>query len=46
MNSESPNQRIEPMTRSAVSLVSRSGAIHALLVVAHPCRYLSELSIE
>jgi hypothetical protein len=35
---ESSNQRIEPMTRSAVTLLLQSGAIGALLVMAHPGR--------
>lgn len=33
-----PNQRIEPMRRSAFRLVSHSGAIDALLLMAHPGR--------
>lgn len=33
-----PNQRIEPMTRSAVSLQFQSNAMDALLVMAHPDR--------
>ena len=32
------NQRIEPMTRSAVTLMSLSTAIGALLIMAHPYR--------
>jgi hypothetical protein len=32
------NQRIEPMTRSAVMLLMQSGILDALLVMAHPCR--------
>jgi hypothetical protein len=31
------NQRVEPMTRSAVSLLFQSTAACALLVMAHPC---------
>jgi hypothetical protein len=38
----SSNQRIEPMTRSAVSLLFRSDATNALLVMAHPCRSLEK----
>jgi hypothetical protein len=31
------NQRIEPMTRSAVTFIPDSDAIGAHLVMAHPC---------
>ena len=34
----SPNQRIEPMRRSAFRLVPRSEAVDALLLMAHPWR--------
>jgi hypothetical protein len=34
----SPNQRIEPMTRSAISQRFQSNATGALLVMAHPGR--------
>ena len=34
----SPNQRVAPMTRSAVTLRSQSEVLGALLVMAHPCR--------
>ena len=33
-----PNQRIEPMRRSAFRLVPHSGAVDALLLMAHPWR--------
>ena len=33
-----PNQRIEPMTRSAMTLRFQSDAVGALLVMAHPGR--------
>jgi hypothetical protein len=33
-----PNQRIEPTTRSAITLLSQSSAVDALLVMAHPYR--------
>src|SRR5258708_32176786 len=36
------NQRVEPMTRSAVTLLFQSTAAGALLVMAHPCRYTEE----
>src|SRR5262249_16289397 len=34
----SPNQRVEPMTRSAVTLLFQSAATGALLLMPHPCR--------
>jgi hypothetical protein len=33
-----PNQRIEPMTRSAVMFILDSTSVDALLVMAHPRR--------
>ena len=35
---KSANQRIEPMTRSAIALIFEADAIGALLVMAHPYR--------
>jgi hypothetical protein len=35
-----PNKRIEPMTSSAVRPLLQAGAIGALLVAAHPQRWL------
>ena len=36
--SEISNQRAEPMTSSAVTLLFQSGATGALLIMARPCR--------
>ena len=33
-----PNQRIEPMRRSAVRFIPIAGAVDALLLMAHPSR--------
>ena len=33
-----PNQRMEPMTRSAITLLFQSNVAGALLVMAHPYR--------
>ena len=38
MTITSPNHRIEPMTRSAMTPLFQSSATDALLVMAHPCR--------
>ncbi|MDA1277305.1 MAG: hypothetical protein O2960_25135 [Verrucomicrobia bacterium] len=38
---EEPNQRIEPMTRSAITPPFQSDALGALLVMAHPDRSVS-----
>jgi hypothetical protein len=35
----SANNRIEPMTRSAVTVISVPDGLGALLVMAHPFRY-------
>ena len=37
-----PNQRVEPMTRSAMTLRFQSNAAGALLVMAHPYRYAEQ----
>jgi hypothetical protein len=39
-----PNKRIEPMTRSAVTVIPNSGGVDALLVMAHPGRYATEIA--
>jgi hypothetical protein len=36
---ERPNQRMEPMTRSTVTLLLQSSVLGALLVMAHPSRW-------